>query len=60
MSLSLFLWLVVLLAGLILEAIGLLSNKDRWLTATDVIRRWVPPVLIAAALVWLAGHFDIV
>lgn len=59
MSLSLALWGVVLAAGLALEAIGLLSRKDRWLTATDIIRRWVPKALIAAALLWLAHHFGV-
>jgi hypothetical protein len=60
MGLSEILWLIVLAAGLLLEGIGLLSGKDKWYTATDLIRRWVPPVLIAAALVWLSVHFNVV
>jgi len=60
MSLSLILWGIVLAAGLALEAIGLASRKDKWLTATDIIRRYVPRVLIGAALLWLAAHFDAV
>jgi len=59
MRLSLLLWGVVLAAGLALEAVGLLSRKDKWLTATDIIRRWVPVTIIAAALLWLAYHFGV-
>jgi len=60
MRLSLFLWAVVLTAGLALEAVGLLSRKDKWLTLTDIILRWVPTVIIAAALAWLAHHFGVI
>lgn len=59
MSLSLILWGVVLLAALALEAIGLRRAGDRWLTLTDIIRRWVPRIIIAAALLWLANHFGV-
>lgn len=52
-------WLVLLVAGLVLEGVGALSNKDRWPTLTDVIRRYVPKAMIAAALVWLAAHFGV-
>ncbi len=56
---SLILWGIVLLAGLVLEGIGLLSGKDKWYTATDIIRKWVPRFIIAAALLWLAHHFGV-
>ncbi len=56
---SLILWGLVLLAGLVLEGIGLLSRHDKWYTATDIIRKWAPKVVIAAALVWLANHFGV-
>lgn len=59
MSLSLVLWGLVLLAGLALEAVGLLSGRDKWYTATDIIRRWVPKALILAALLWLGHHFGV-
>jgi hypothetical protein len=51
---------MVLLAGLALEAVGLLSGRDKWYTATDIIRKYVPTVIIAAALLWLAHHFGVV
>lgn len=57
---SLILWGIVLLAGLALEAVGAWSAKDKWYTATDIIRKWVPKVLIAAAILWLAQHFDVI
>lgn len=59
MSLSLVLWSIVLVAALALEAIGLRRSGDRWLTATDIIRRWVPRVVIATSLVWMARHFGV-
>lgn len=59
MTLSLILWGVVLVAALALEALGLRRTGDRWLTLTDIIRRWVPKVIIATALVWLAHHFGV-
>jgi len=52
-------WIVLLVAGLALQAVGLRSTKDRWPPLTDVIRRYVPPVMIAAALAWLAVHFGV-
>lgn len=52
------LWLVVLgLAG-VLEFVGRKSG-DAWPTLTDLIRKWVPKTIIAAALVWLAYHFGV-
>jgi hypothetical protein len=59
MSLSLILWGVVLAAALVLEGVGLLSGRDKWYTATDLIKRWVPKVIIAAAILWLAHHFGV-
>jgi hypothetical protein len=59
MSLSLILWGVVLAAALILEGVGLLSGRDKWYTATDLIKRWVPKVIIAVAILWLAHHFGV-
>jgi hypothetical protein len=56
---SLILWGVVLAAALVLEGVGLLSGRDKWYTATDIIRRWVPKIIIAAALLWLAAHFGV-
>jgi hypothetical protein len=60
MTLNELLWAIVIAAGLALEGVGLLNRKDKWLPLTEYIRRWVPPVIIAAALVWLAAHFDII
>jgi hypothetical protein len=60
MGLSEILWLIVLAAGLLLEGIGVLSGKDMWYTASDLIRKWVPKVLIAAFLVWAGHHFNVI
>jgi hypothetical protein len=39
--------------------VGLLSRRDRWPPLTDVIRKYVPKTMIAAALAWLAIHFGV-
>ena len=52
-------WIALLAAGLILEGIGVLSRKDRWVPLTDVIRKYVPKTMIALALAWLAVHFGV-
>jgi hypothetical protein len=59
MTLNEVLWAIVLFAGLALEVIGLMDRRDRWLPLSDYINRWVPPALIAAALIWLAHHFGL-
>jgi hypothetical protein len=60
MTLNEILWALVIVAGLALEGAGLLNKRDKWLPLTEYINRWVPPALIAAALVWLAIHFNVV
>jgi hypothetical protein len=52
-------WFVLLAAGLALELVGVLSPRDRWPALTDIVRRYVPKTMIAAALAWLAIHFGV-
>jgi hypothetical protein len=58
-TLNLSLWLIVIGAALMLEGASFLSQRDKWLPLTYYIKRFVPKVIIAAALLWLAHHFGV-
>jgi hypothetical protein len=60
MTLNELLWAIVIAAGLALEGAGLLNRHDKWLPLTEYIRRWVPPAIIAVALLWLSHHFGVI
>lgn len=53
-----FLWGLVIAGALVLEYAGR-KDSGEWHTLTWYIRKYVPKVLIAAAIVWLAAHFDV-
>jgi hypothetical protein len=50
-------WLILIVVGLVLEAVGLRRRDDRWPPLTDVIRRHAPKWAIAMAIGWLWFHF---
>ena len=52
-----WLWGILVGLGLLLEAATLWSKDDKLYPLTYYIRKWVPKVIIALALAWLAQHF---
>jgi hypothetical protein len=60
MTFNELLWAIVIAAALALEGAGLLNKRDKWLPLTQYINKYVPKALIAAGIVWLAWHFDVV
>lgn len=52
-----WLWGILIGLGLLLETAALWSKNDRLYPLTYYIRKWVPKVIIALALAWLAQHF---
>jgi hypothetical protein len=59
MTLNLILWLIVLAAGVVLEAVGLWRSDDPWQPLTYYVRRYIPHVVVAAAIIWLGYHFGV-
>lgn len=56
---NLALWLIVIGLGLLLETAGLWSRSDKWYPLTYYIRKYVPKLIIAGALLWLGHHFGV-
>jgi hypothetical protein len=54
---SLLLWGLVIVSGLVLEAIGLKSENDTWPPLTQVIVAYVPWAVTGGFIAWLKSHF---
>lgn len=57
-KLSLALWGLVIIAGVVLEALGLISDSDSWPPLTQVIVAYLPAGLTMAFIGWLKTHFS--
>jgi hypothetical protein len=55
---SLFLWGLVIVSGLVLEAIGLRSTTDDWPPLTHVIVAYLPWAVTGGFIAWLKSHFS--
>lgn len=55
--LSLTLWGVIIVAGLLLEGIGIARPDDAWPPLTHVIVAYAPEGATMAFIAWLASHF---
>lgn len=54
---ALLLWVFVILAGILLEGVGLLRADDAWPPLTHVVVAFVPEGMTMAFIVWLSSHF---
>jgi hypothetical protein len=59
MTFNEILWSVVIVSGLLLEGVSFKRQDDSWQPLTYYIRKYVPHVLVAAGVLWLATHFDV-
>lgn len=55
---SLVLWGVVIVSGLVLEALGLYSEEDAWPPLTQIIVAYVPWFVTGGFIAWLKKHFE--
>jgi hypothetical protein len=54
---SMALWCVVIIAGLVLEAVGLHSINDSWPPLTHIVVTYVPQAATLGFIGWLKSHF---